>query len=210
MENRRLRACIYCRVSTTKKSEHSTAEKVVFEQNPAIQEEPLRKLIENREWELASVYTDRASGAKEEREGLAEMMAAARRREFDVLVVYRLDRLARSLKQLILTLDELKQLGIAFISLKENLDTGCPAGKMMFAVIGAMAEFERDLIRERVIAGVEHARIHGTKSGRPHGRPLRIFDRARAAELRRAGASLGSIARQFGVGKATVARAVGQ
>ena len=95
----------------------------------------------------------------------------ARRREFDVVVVWRFDRFARSVKQLVLALEEFRSLGIDFVSHQEALDTSTPMGKAMFTIIAAMAELERNIIRERVVAGLDHARRNGTKSGRPVGRP---------------------------------------
>ncbi len=208
METRRLKACLYLRVSTSKRSVHDSPDKIVFEQSLDLQEQALRGLVSSRGWELVKVFSDRQSGAKEDRPGLLSMLEAARRREFDCLVIFRLDRLARSLKQLVALLDELRELKITFISHQEALETETSAGRMLFGMIAVFSEFERSIIRERVVAGVEHARVHGTKSGRPLGRPRRVFDRARALEMRRAGVSISGIAREMGLGKGTVARVV--
>jgi DNA invertase Pin-like site-specific DNA recombinase len=122
-------------------------------------------------------------------------------------VVFRFDRFARSVKQLVLALEEFRSLGIDFISHQEALDTSTPMGKAMFTIIAAMAELERSVIRDRVIAGLEYARQHGTKSGRPIGRPRAVFRRDRAKELRAQGCSWQQIARTMGVSVASVRRA---
>ncbi len=111
-------------------------------------------------------------------------MRDARRGEFDVVTVWRFDRFARSVKQLVLALEEFGSLGIDFVSHQEALDTSTPMGKAMFTIIAAMAELERSVIRERVVAGLEYARRYGTKSGKAIGRPKTIFDRSAVAQLR--------------------------
>jgi len=172
-----------------------------------VQEQPLLELLRQRGWQLHRVYADRISGSKERRCGLDQLMADARRGKFDIVVVWRFDRFARSVKQLVLALEEFRSLGIDFISHQEAVDTVTPMGKVMFTIIAAMAELERSVIRERVKAGLEYARKHGTKSGRPVGRPRAVFDRARARELRRAGWSWGRIARRLDTSVASVRRA---
>jgi len=121
-------------------------------------------------------------------------------------VVYRFDRFARSVKQLVLALEEFRSLGIDFVSHQEALDTSTPMGKAMFTIIAAMAELERSVIRERVVAGLEYARQRGTKSGRPVGRPRVVFRRDRVVELRQQGRSWKQIAKELGVGATTVRR----
>jgi DNA invertase Pin-like site-specific DNA recombinase len=200
-----IRACIYVRVSTPRKTKKG--ELVAFDQDPAVQEVPLRDLVLRRGWDLAGVYSDRNSGAKERRPGLDALMAGARRGEFNVVVVWRFDRFARSVKQLVVALDEFRALGIDFISHQEALDTGTPMGKAMFTVIGAMAELERNIIRERVVAGLEYARQRGTRSGRAFGRPRVVFRRDEAVELRKQGRSWREIAKIAGVSPSTVRRA---
>jgi DNA invertase Pin-like site-specific DNA recombinase len=133
-------------------------------------------------------------------------MADARRGAFDVVVVWRFDRFARSVKQLVLVLEEFRSLGIHFVSQQEALDTSTPMGKAMFTIIAAMAELERNVIRERVHAGLAHARQNGTRSGRAIGRPKAVFQRDRVAELRASGLSLREIARTVGAGVGTVRR----
>jgi DNA invertase Pin-like site-specific DNA recombinase len=179
-----------------------------FEQNPEVQEAPLRQLVEQRGWSLAQVYSDRMSGAKENRPGLKSLLEDARRGQFDVVLVWRFDRFARSIEQLVTALAEFRSLGIDFVSCQEALDTSTPMGKAMFTIIGAMAELERNVIRERVIAGLEYARQHGTKSGNAIGRPKRVFDRAEVIRLRDGGLSIEKIACRMGLGVGTVARLI--
>ena len=199
-----MRAAIYIRVSTTSKSRQGDV--TSFDQNPAVQEHSLRDLVRQRGWELVKVYQDRASGAKESRPGLDALMADARRGSFDAVVVWRFDRFARSVKQLVLALEEFRALRIQFISHQEALDTSTPMGEAMFAIIGAMAQLERSIIRERVVAGLEYARHHGTKSGKAVGRPRRVFRRDEVAVLKARGLSIRQIARELGVGIGTVRR----
>jgi DNA invertase Pin-like site-specific DNA recombinase len=135
-------------------------------------------------------------------------MNDARRGQFDVVLVWRFDRFARSIEQLVLALAEFKALGIGFVSCQESLDTSTPMGKAMFTIIGAMAELERNVIRERVLAGMEYARRHGTKSGNAIGRPKRIFDRSEVVWLRESGLSIEKIASQMRLGVGTVVRVI--
>ena len=132
-------------------------------------------------------------------------MADARRGAFDIVLVWRFDRFARNVKQLVLALEDFRSLAIDFISHQEALDTSTPMGNAMFTIIGAMAELERHMIQERVVAGMEYARARGTKSGKPIGRPRAIFRRDEARELQ--GRSWRQIARQLGVSATTVRRA---
>jgi DNA invertase Pin-like site-specific DNA recombinase len=193
------------RVSTASKSKQGDA--VNFIQNPDVQEQPLRDLVAQRGWVVHQVYSDRMSGAKERRPGLDALMGDAQRGLFDVVVVWRFDRFARSVKQLVLALEEFRALGIDFISHQEALDTSTPMGNAMFTIIAALAELERSIIRERVISGLDHARRNGTRSGRAVGRPRVIFHRDQVAELRRKGMSWRQIARSLGVSAGSVRRA---
>ena len=197
------RAALYVRVSTNNRAFRNQA---VFEQNPEVQEQPLRQMAEQRGWSVVRVYSDRMSGAKAERPGVTALMQDARRSAFDVVVVWRFDRFARSIEQLVLALAEFRSLGIDFVSSQEALDTSTPMGKAMFTIIGAMAELERNVIRERIAAGMEHAKVHGTKSGSGIGRPRAVFDRARVVELRAAGWSWRQIAAALAVSVRTVRR----
>jgi DNA invertase Pin-like site-specific DNA recombinase len=198
------RASLYLRVSTATKSRRG--EVIAFEQDPAVQERPLRDLIAQRGWTVYRVYSDRLSGTKEARLGLDALMADARRGAFDVVVVWRFDRFARSVKQLVVALEEFHSLGIDFISHQEALDTSTPMGRAMFTIIAAMAELERDVIRERTAAGLEYARQHGTKSGKPIGRPRVVFRHDQVLQLHAEGLSGRDIAGRLGIGEGTVRR----
>jgi DNA invertase Pin-like site-specific DNA recombinase len=202
------RVAFYTRVSTANKSKE--ADSVCFVQNPEVQEQPLRDLISQRGWNLYRAYSDRASGAKERRPGLDALMTDARRGLFDVVVVWRFDRFARSVKQLVLGLEEFRALGIDFVSHQEALDTSTPMGKAMFTIIAAMAELERNIIRERVSAGVEYARRNGTRSGRPISRPRAIFRADLIPELLQSGLSWREAARKLRVSPTTIRRAYAQ
>ena len=126
-------------------------------QNPEMQLTELREYAARRGWQVVGEFVDRTSGAKEQRPALNLLMADARQRKFDVIAVWKLDRFGRSLRHLVNAIAEFEALGVAFISLRDNLDLGAPAGRLMFQIIGAMAEFERALIRERVRAGLQNA-----------------------------------------------------
>jgi DNA invertase Pin-like site-specific DNA recombinase len=197
-----MRAAIYVRVSTASKTAG------VFDQDPAMQVEPLKALLKQRGWDLVHIYADRASGAKENRPSLDALMTDARRGHFDVVCVWKFDRFARSVKQLVMALEEFRSLGIEFVSHQEALDTSTPMGKAMFTIVAAMAELERGIIRERVIAGVEHAKIHGTRSGNAIGRPKAIFPRGKVAELVAGGMSLRGAAKKLGIGYGTARKDV--
>jgi DNA invertase Pin-like site-specific DNA recombinase len=200
------RAAAYVRVSTANKSRQGDV--LTFDQNPEVQEQPLRELIAQRGWTLHRVYSDRASGAKEKRPGLDALIRDGRRGEFEVVVVWRFDRFARSVRQLVLALEEFRALGIDFVSHQESLDTSTPMGKAMFTIIAAMAELERSVIRERVVAGLAYARRNGTKSGKPVGRPRTVFRRDQVADLRRRGFSWAEIASKLGASSGSVRRAL--
>jgi DNA invertase Pin-like site-specific DNA recombinase len=149
-----LKAALYGRVSTT-------------DQEPENQLAELRRYSAARGWHVDE-YIDRGvSGAKDRRPALDRLLADARRRRFDVLVVWRLDRLGRNLKHLVLLLEELQMLGIGFVSLGEGIDATTPAGKLQMHILAAIAEFERSRIAERVRAGLARVRATGTRLGRP-------------------------------------------
>jgi DNA invertase Pin-like site-specific DNA recombinase len=152
-----MRAAIYARVSTV-------------DQEPENQLQELRRYAGARGW-TAAEYVDRGvSGAKDRRPALDQLLADARRRRLDVVVCWRLDRLGRNLKHLITLLEELQALGVAFVSLAEGIDATTPAGKLQMHILGAIAEFERERIRERVLAGLQRARTQGRRLGRPKTR----------------------------------------
>ncbi len=140
------------------------------------------------------------SGAKDSRPELNELMADARKRKFDSVLVWRFDRFARSTKQLLLGLEEFRSLGIQFISYQENIDTSSPLGQALFTIVSAVAQLERDLIRERVSAGIRNARANGKTLGRPR----RIVDGGEMIRLRQQGASLREIAKAVGASPGTV------
>jgi len=200
-----VRAALYLRVSTASKSRNGDVPSL--DQNPEVQERPLLELIGQRGWTLQRVYSDRASCVAERRPGLDALLAEARRGAFDVVVVWRVDRFARSVKQLIVALEEFRVLGIDFVSHQEAIDTSTPMGKVTFTIIAAMAELERRLIRERVVSGLEYARQHGTRSGKPVGRPRAVFRRDEAIALRAQDLSWRKIAKRLGTSAATVRRA---
>ena len=181
------RAAIYARVST-------------LDQQPENQLQELRRYVTARGW-TAVEYVDRGvSGAKDRRPALDQLLTDARRRRFDVLICWRLDRLGRNLKHLITLLDELQALGVAFVSLAEGIDATTPAGKLQMHILGAIAEFERERIRERVLAGLQRARTQGTRLGRP--RACLPVERLQRVD----GLSLDAGAAQLGVSRSTLKR----
>jgi len=160
--------------------------------------------VERRGWQLAGEYVDLGiSGSKVRRPELDRLMADAQRHQFDVVIVWKFDRFARSVSHLLRALETFQALGIDFVSLSESLDTSTPAGKMVFTVLGAVAELERSLIVERVKAGLRNARAKGKRLGRPRV----ILDVYRIAELRNTGLSWPQIANHMGCGLGTVYRA---
>jgi len=175
----RTRAAIYARVST-------------FDQEPGNQLQELRRYIAARSW-TATEYVDRGvSGAKERRPALDHLVSDAKRRRFDVLVCWRLDRLGRNLKHLVTLLDELQAMGVAFVSLAEGLDATTPAGKLQMHILGAIAEFERSRIAERVMAGLARARAQGTRLGRPRRVvAAKLLEPVRGLTIRQAAGVLG-------------------
>ena len=184
------RVGLYARVST---KNHG--------QTPETQLVALREYVANRKFEIVHEYVDTGfSGAKDRRPQLDRLMRDAKLKKFDAVVVARFDRFARSTRHLILALEEFHSLGIDFISLNESVDTSTPMGKMVFTVIGAVAELERSLIKERVIMGLERAR----KQGKQLGRPKIIVDREKVIRLREEGLSLRKIAEMLGIGKDSV------
>jgi DNA invertase Pin-like site-specific DNA recombinase len=184
------RVALYARISTK-----------THGQSLETQLEPLREHTLRRGWLIQAEYCDAGvSGGKSSRPALNKLMLAAKRREFDVVLVARWDRWARSSMHLATTLAEFQSVGIDFVSLNEAIDTSTPMGKMVFHVLAAVAELELGIIRERVAAGVARAR----KIKKTWGRPRAIFDRQRALELHRAGKSNREIAALLGVGKDTV------
>lgn len=183
------RAAVYVRISTN-------------EQNPDLQNHELPDYCARRGWQVAEVYEDCISGGKDRRTGLDRLMADARRRKFAVVVVWKFDRFARSTSHLLRALEEFSALAIDFVSVTEAIDTSTPAGKMVFTVLGAVAELERSIIRERVIAGQNAARKRGVK----FGRPVVAIDSVQVSRLRSSGMSWRAIAAHTGIAKDTLRR----
>jgi DNA invertase Pin-like site-specific DNA recombinase len=164
------KAAVYTRCST-------------FDQHPEMQEDELVEYVNRRGWSLYKIYSDKGiSGTTERRPGLDALLEDCRRRRCDVVVVWKFDRFGRSLKQLVNALELFRHLGIAFVSCTEAIDTSLPHGEMLFQIIGAIAQWERSLIVERVKAGLQHARSQGRRLGRP---PLRVLTPKDVAELRK-------------------------
>lgn len=190
-----MRVALYARVSTTNG------------QSPEMQLLDLREYASRRGWDVFGEYVDNGvSGAKESRPELNRLMADAQRRRFDIVLCWKVDRFGRSLRHLVNALADLNAYGVAFVSLRDNLDLSTPSGRLMFQIIGAMAEFERSLIQERVKAGLRNAKLKGKTLGRP---PLTL-DRERIARLRASGASIREISTQLEVSTATIHKALGR
>jgi len=177
-------AAIYARVST-------------FDQEPENQLQELRRYAEARGW-TATEFVDRGiSGAKDKRPALDALLKDAKRRRFDVVVCWRLDRLGRNLRHLVTVIEDLNALGVAFVSLGEGIDCTTPAGRLQLHVLAALAEFERARIQERVRAGLARARAQGIRLGRPRTRPAK-FDVP--------GGTVRAAAALWGVSKTTAAK----
>jgi len=175
-----------------------------------MQETELREYCGNRDWSCV-LYRDKGqSGAKNDRPALNTMLSDLRKRKFDVMVVWALDRLARSLKQLLTISEECRSLGVDLVSLRQNIDTTLPAGRLTFQILGAVAEFERELLRERVKAGMAQARRSGKHVGRPALRKLQPNEIARMKELRSEGVSVRKLAADFGTTQWTASRITAQ
>ena len=183
------RAAIYLRVST-------------LDQHPETQRCDLVEMARQRGYEIVQEYTDKISGAKAQRPGLSQLMCDARRGRFDVLLVWACDRIARSTRHFLELLDEFNHLGVEFVSFREQIDSAGPLGRAITIIIGAVAELERNLIVERVRAGMRRARLEG----RHIGRPTLDLDREAIIRDRRHGDSLGTIARNHGASRTTVHR----
>jgi putative DNA-invertase from lambdoid prophage Rac len=185
-----MRAAVYARVST-----HD-------QQTLGMQVEAMSAYIKNRDWNVAKSVEDVGSGAKE-RPGRESLLMAARRREFDVIIVWRLDRWGRSVADLMTTLRELTELGVGFVSLTEALDLTTPSGRAMAGMLAIFAEFEREILRERVKAGIAQAR----KEGRAHGRPRTASLKGEEVlRLKAERVSHSEIARRLGIGRTSVRR----
>lgn len=185
-----MRAALYARVSTSDRG-----------QDPELQLRELREYCGRRGWEVVGEYVDAGvSGSKYSRPELNRLMADAHKRGFDAVCVWKFDRFARSTSHLLRALETFRALGIEFCSLREAADTTTPAGKLLFTMVAAMAEFERDLIRERVRAGIRNAKAKGQRIGR---KPIAL-DRAKLASLRAQGHSIREIATTLGCSRGLV------
>jgi len=176
------------------------------DQHPETQLHDLHQMAAQRGYEIVNEYADRISGVKARRPGLDDMMRNARRGRFDVVMVWASDRIARSVKHFLEVLDELNRLNIEFISFRENIDTGGPLSRAIVVIIGAIAELERNLIVERVRAGMRRARLEG----RSIGRPALSLNREIIFEDRRRGQSIGQIAKAHRISRTTVHRVLSQ
>lgn len=183
-----MRVALYARVSTS-------------DQDSELQLVELRRYAAARSWVVVEEFVDQGvSGSLASRPALDRLRAAARRRDVDAVVVWRFDRFSRSITDLVASLEEFRTLGVAFISIHEQIDTGSPTGRVVFAVVAAMAEFEREILRERVRAGMAHARERGVRLGRP----LKL-DALEVLRLHKDGLSVRAIARSVGAAASTVA-----
>lgn len=186
------RCAIYCRVSTDA-------------QNTENQKRDLLRYCESRGWEIVETFEDVGiSGAKDDRPGLNALMKAARQKKFGAVVVWKFDRFARSTQHLLRALEEFHALDVDFVSYSEGIDTSTPMGKMIFTFLGAIAEFERSLIQERVKAGISRKRAENPTGA--WGRPRRAIDVPRALELRAQGLGYKQIAKALGVPRTTLYR----
>ena len=186
-----VRAAIYARVSTR-------------EQTNALQLDEANRFCRARGWQVVSSIQDHVSGVRDRRPGLDRLLAMVRGRHVDCVVVWKRDRLFRSLQHLISCCAEFEALGVDFVSVTEQIDTTTPTGKLILRVLGSLAEFERDLLIERTKAGMAAAERRGAKIGRPRRR----FDLERAEELLAGGASQRNVARLLSVGLGTLQRAL--
>jgi DNA invertase Pin-like site-specific DNA recombinase len=183
-----MRVGIYARVSTK-------------DQSCELQLRDLRAYCAARQFSVVREYIDKGvSGTKDSRPALNELMADARKRKLDAVLCWRFDRVARSTKHLLSSLEEFRCLGIDFISYQENIETGTPLGQAVFVIVAAVAQLERDLICERVNAGIRNARARGKRLGRPR----QHVDLETIMELQAAGMSLRQIANRLGIGYGTV------
>ena len=187
-----MRVVTYSRVST---SHH--------DQNPDIQVQELRRYCDGRSWTIVAEITDHASGGTDKREGLQRLLKMIEAGEVDCVVVTKLDRLFRSLRQLVTTLDDFQAKGVAFVAVKDAVDYTSPAGKMFTQILGSLAEFERSLVRERTIAGLHYAK---TVKGKKLGRPKQTRNLELIKHLSSQGMSTREVAKLVGCSPATVAR----
>lgn len=188
-----MKVATYSRVST---SHHN--------QNPEVQVHELRRYCEARGWTIAHEIVDHGfSGGTDARPGLKHLLALVRERKVDVVVVVKMDRLFRSLKHLVTTLEEWLAMNIQFVATKDNIDYTTPAGRLLAQILGSLAEFEKSLLIERTMMGLEHARRQGKTLGRP-----KLRDDAKIQALRSQGLSYTAIQKQLGVSRGAISRAL--
>jgi DNA invertase Pin-like site-specific DNA recombinase len=191
-----VRVALYARVSTAHNG-----------QDPELQLRELREYVIRRGWQLAGEFVDIGiSGTRERRPELDRLMTEAHRRRIDGIVCWRFDRFARSVSHLLRALETFQSLGIHFVSLSESIDTATPAGKLVFTVLGAVAELERSLIVERVRAGMRNAKARGKRIGRPSKTYLSPEAKRSICEAHHAGVSIRLLAKQFSTSLGTVQR----
>lgn len=173
------------------------------EQKPEVQVGELRRYCKARRFKIVHEITDRARGGTDDRPGLKQLLSLVRAREIDAVIVVKLDRLFRSLKHLVNTLSEFEALGVKFIATRDQVDLTTPAGRMFVQILGSLAEFERELIRERIMIGLSHARLTGKKLGRP-----KINDDQAVKKLRKQGMSYNQIKKSLQMSSGAVWRAI--
>ncbi len=189
---KKLRAALYARVSTT-------------DQNPRMQIDELRDLAARRNYEVVGEFVDHGvSGTRDRRPELDRLLKLANSGNLDVVCCWRFDRFARNLRFLLLTLDDFRVRGIDFVSMQDSIDTSTPTGRLAFAIIGAVAEMEREMNRERTRSGIAAARRRGAQIGRPRVR----VDVKVARQLLAEGTSIRAVAKKLGVGASTLTRAL--
>ena len=187
-----MQVATYSRVSTQR-----------IDQKPEVQVHELRRYCKARKFKIAHELVDRATGSTDDRVGFKKLMALVRSREVDAVIVVKLDRLFRSLKHLVNTLSEFEALGVKFIATRDQVDLTTPAGRLFIQILGSLAEFERELIRERVLLGLDHARRSGKVLGRP-----KVSDDVQIRTLRSQGMSYRKIEKQLEVSSGAVWRAL--
>jgi DNA invertase Pin-like site-specific DNA recombinase len=192
---------------SVKASKSRYGELLAYDQRPELQEEPLRQLAGQRGWTVTRVYTDRMSGARDNRPALAELLADARAAKFEVVLLFRFDRLGRSALHFLKVVEELRSLRVDLVSFEQSFDTTTAMGRFTLTMFAALAELERSIIKQRTLAGLDYARNHGTKSGRPIGRPPAVFRRDQVCELRAQGCSWREIAARLGTTSGAARRA---
>lgn len=184
---------LYLRVSTA-------------DQSPAAQRCDLLQMVQQRGWQLVDEYVDTISGVKARRPGLDRLMNDARHGRLDVVATWSFDRLGRSVRHFLQTVDELQHLHVEFVSFRENVDTTGPTGRIVMIILSAVAELERNLIIERVRSGMRRARLEGQHIGRPR----LIVDRDAVLRDRQHGFSLRQLAKMYRISHTSVCRVLGE